>query len=324
VSAPILQVHATRHCNLACRHCYSTSGPREHARLPIRILRDALEDAAALGYRVLSVSGGEPFLYPDLHELLGGARALGLKTSVVTNGYLVGRAPYLRCEALIDTLVLSIDGPPELHSRVRGDPRAFDVLQAALARLRADARPFALVHTVTRSSWQHLDWVIEFAESQGARGLQFHPLEKAGRAIGDMADESLDDEELTKLYLMAPLLTASSAAGVRFHVDLVHPQTLQDSPELFMDELPRPLVIEEDGTVSPCVYGMPRSLACGNLLQHRLAHCLTSWQSGGGPARLRHIVEPLRQAIIEDRDSTVVNWFEALLEASHGAPSCCP
>ena len=38
-------------------------------------LADLIADAASLGYEVLAVSGGEPFLYPHLPEFLGHAKA---------------------------------------------------------------------------------------------------------------------------------------------------------------------------------------------------------------------------------------------------------
>ena len=54
---PILQIHPSLRCNLACRHCYSVSGPQASLELDAATVTAAIEDAAALGYRVVSVSG---------------------------------------------------------------------------------------------------------------------------------------------------------------------------------------------------------------------------------------------------------------------------
>jgi MoaA/NifB/PqqE/SkfB family radical SAM enzyme len=49
--APVLQVHPTRRCNIACAHCYTASGPTVREELDPRLLLAVVEDAAALGYR---------------------------------------------------------------------------------------------------------------------------------------------------------------------------------------------------------------------------------------------------------------------------------
>ena len=88
-SLPIFQVHPLQRCNLACLHCYSDSSPSATAALEWPALECAVRAAASWGYRVLSVSGGEPLLYPRLEQLLDLGHRLGMATSVVTNGLLV-------------------------------------------------------------------------------------------------------------------------------------------------------------------------------------------------------------------------------------------
>jgi MoaA/NifB/PqqE/SkfB family radical SAM enzyme len=56
------------------------------------------------------MSGGEPFLHPELDELLRHARRLGMITSVITNGYLLSKERIARLnEARLDWLQISID-----------------------------------------------------------------------------------------------------------------------------------------------------------------------------------------------------------------------
>jgi organic radical activating enzyme len=52
-----------------------------------------------MGYQVVSISGGEPFLYRRLADLLRHARALGMQTTVITNGYFSTRVTRSRCAA---------------------------------------------------------------------------------------------------------------------------------------------------------------------------------------------------------------------------------
>ena len=54
----------------------------------MNLLVGCLQDAKALGYRQLAVSGGEPLLYSELDALLANARDLGMLTTLTSNGML--------------------------------------------------------------------------------------------------------------------------------------------------------------------------------------------------------------------------------------------
>src|SRR5262249_33642674 len=80
----ILQLHPSLRCNLACEHCYSSSGPGVRTELDSAVVCGLVSDAARMGYQVVSFSGGEPFLYRGLLEVLHHAKSLGLRTTVAT------------------------------------------------------------------------------------------------------------------------------------------------------------------------------------------------------------------------------------------------
>src|SRR5512140_832556 len=73
-SQRVLQVHPSRRCNLQCLHCYSSSSPHESGDLESDLLAAAIDVASSEGYNVISFSGGEPFLYPALPQLLKHAK----------------------------------------------------------------------------------------------------------------------------------------------------------------------------------------------------------------------------------------------------------
>lgn len=80
-------------CNLACRHCFNSSGPRHPwlAMLEPSVVHRYLREAEALGVREVYFTGGEPFLHPDILPLLEAALAVAPVT-VLTNGTLVDAA----------------------------------------------------------------------------------------------------------------------------------------------------------------------------------------------------------------------------------------
>ena len=138
----ILQIHPSLRCNLSCAHCYSSSGPMARTELDAATVCEVISDAAAMGYEVVSVSGGEPLMYGGLDEVLAHAKSLNLRTTVTTNGFFTGQERLSHLCKLVDVLAISLDGPPEIHNAIRGSPRAFERLQAGLENVRKAEIPF--------------------------------------------------------------------------------------------------------------------------------------------------------------------------------------
>ena len=118
-------------------------------QLEIDLLEGVVADAAAIGYRVMSVSGGEPLLYPGLAQLLRAAHTSGLVTTVTTNGMLLDQRQLDVLQADCDLVAISLDGIPESHNFMRNSTRAFDDMCARLPALRASGIPFGFIFTLT-------------------------------------------------------------------------------------------------------------------------------------------------------------------------------
>jgi MoaA/NifB/PqqE/SkfB family radical SAM enzyme len=116
---PVLaQVVIVRKCNLACGYCFEydkVSTPVPFGEMVRRI--DALAD---LGTTMITLTGGEPMLHPDLERIVAHARGRGMYVSTITNGYLLTRDRILRLnEAGLDHLQMSIDNvePDEVSQK---------------------------------------------------------------------------------------------------------------------------------------------------------------------------------------------------------------
>ena len=130
-----VQIHLNRHCNLACAHCYSQSGPREREQLAPDDVIHFLDEARTQGYSNVAFSGGEPFLYPHFETVLDSAEALGMRRLVVTNGTVLmgGRE---RLIDRFDMIAVSVDGPEDIHNQLRRSPTAYARMCKGLEMLR--------------------------------------------------------------------------------------------------------------------------------------------------------------------------------------------
>jgi Fe-coproporphyrin III synthase len=335
----VLQVHPTRRCNLTCVHCYSDSGPQARDEIPLPVLADLVADAASLGYEVLAVSGGEPFLYPHLPEFLGQAKAAGMRCLLTSNGILVGPRRLSALAGCLDLLVLSLDGPPPEHDRMRARDGAYDAMARRLGSIREAGIPFGFLFTLTQYNVHHLEWAAEFAAASGASLLQVHPLEPSGRGRL-MLDAVPDTIEASYALLEVARLRRVFGETLRFQLDLAATGTFTELlPALVptgqagslggLSEVLSPLVVEPDGYCVPLAYGFPRRFALGNLSQDRLSRLAESWMADVLPA-LHDLGRAVARQLSEPGAPSVVNGYELLARAAlvsaeageeHAAPS---
>jgi MoaA/NifB/PqqE/SkfB family radical SAM enzyme len=319
----ILQLHPTLRCNLQCAHCYSSSGPREGGGIAAATLIEAVKDAAAEQYNVLSVSGGEPLLYDHLAQLLSAAHECGMRTAVATNGMLLTGARLAALRGRADILAISVDGVPASHNRIRGSARAFEGMASRLEGVRGSEIPFGFIFTLTRFNAHELEWVAQFAIEQGAAFLHVHPLEEVGRAAERMAGAEPDDLETAVAVLETYRLQSMHSAGLHMHVDTSDAELLRARPELVLagslredfrtaplGELVSPLVVEADGTVVPLQHGFTRTLALGSLLDHSLAELAEAWRA----TRYLDLVEVCQRTLAHQARSELpfFNWYRAV------------
>ncbi|MFE6778491.1 radical SAM protein [Streptomyces sp. NPDC057702] len=316
----VLQVHPTRRCNLSCRHCYSSSGPRVDQWLPLPPLRAAVADAARLGYGVLGVSGGEPLLYPPLAALLATAREHGMGTTVTTNGMLLTERRLAELAGLVDVLAISLDGTPESHARIRRDARSFTRMESRLRGLRKSGMAFGFVFTLTQFNVHELDWVARFATDAGASLLQVHPLEPEGQAAEGLTGAVPDSTELAFALLEAVRVRSAGALAVQ--VDVTTRGELRQRPQVFVPARSHlagplgswltPLVIETDGTVTPLTYGFPRRYALGTVRDHTLADLARDWDA----EPFRALCADVHERLASESGPPFANWYEEVTRAA--------
>jgi MoaA/NifB/PqqE/SkfB family radical SAM enzyme len=187
-----VQVTGTR-CNIACRHCFVSAGPASIsiAMMSRAQVESALEEAVALGARDAYYTGGEPFMHPEIRDLVDLALAQ-MPLSVLTNALLIDDAlagwigdRFRRNRYSFDIRV-SLDGmTAEQNDPVRGTG-VYDRVLAALERLaRVGVTPVVTV-VEHEEGLKAADARVEFTEFLRSLGfarprVKFLPLLRLGR-----------------------------------------------------------------------------------------------------------------------------------------------
>ncbi len=323
---PVVQVHPSDFCNLACAHCYSSSGPDASGVLEPALLHRCLDDAHALGYRDLAVSGGEPLLYGGLADLLTHARALGMHTALTTNGMPLTDRRWDGLAGLVDIVAVSIDGRPAEHDAIRRRQGAYRRTLANLPVLRRSGVPFGFIFTLTQHNVDSLDHVVRLAAETGARSVQVHPLTTTGRAVTDMAGERPDAVE--RLAALVEAGRTGAALGVRVHVDLVtagqlvayRSRMIPERPVLRLVDAAPTLVVRTDGSVVPLSHEVDRALHLGRLADAPLATLAEAWLADGRADALARACEVTWADLADHHPSSPFYWYDEVAARTCPAP----
>ncbi|MDX2269827.1 MAG: radical SAM protein [Bryobacter sp.] len=119
-SRHVVQAHIVpiRRCNIDCGYCneYDDFSPP----VPLDVMKERIQALGRMGATLITISGGEPLLHPDLDEVIAEIRKVGAIAGLITNGYLLNVKRIERLnEAGLDHLQISIDNlvPDEVSKK---------------------------------------------------------------------------------------------------------------------------------------------------------------------------------------------------------------
>src|SRR6266704_1679983 len=106
---PVLaHVIPIRRCNLSCAYCNEYDDFSKP--VPLEEMLQRIDRLAELGATIITQSGGEPLLHPDLDNIIARVRSHGILAGMITNGYLLTRERIERLNrAGLEHLQISID-----------------------------------------------------------------------------------------------------------------------------------------------------------------------------------------------------------------------
>jgi sulfatase maturation enzyme AslB (radical SAM superfamily) len=274
----VIQIHPSLQCNLSCRHCYSNSSPAFKDGLDVYRLQHITEQLARFGYNVISLSGGEPFLYRPLEELLTHTHKLGYFNSITTNAMLLGSERAKKVLKQANLIAISIDGKPPQHDHIRNFDGAFQKMLAGVNIVKDHVDSFGFIHTLFPGSLETMPWLTHFAMRNGAKLMHFHPLEIAGRAIDTMQSVSFDSVILHKIYILFHYLKELYKEDIFMQLDLLHRDHIIGNPNFVFHQADTPaftaenfsnvfkeLIIDEQGDMIPIAHGCSKHFRIGNI-----------------------------------------------------------
>lgn len=226
-----LYFYLTAGCNLACRHCWLTpkfdpDGTRFPV-LPLELFETAIREAKPLGLRTVKLTGGEPFLHPDIKRMLEIVRREELSLVIESNGILC--TPELAGEVAKSenrSVSISLDGADAAtHEWVRGVKGSFEQAKQAVKNLVAvNIRP-QIIMSIMRCNVDQIEAMVRLAEELGASSVKFNIIQPTGR--GEIIHNGTNGLEVPELIRLGRWVDSDLAASTKLNLHFDYPMAFR-------------------------------------------------------------------------------------------------
>jgi MoaA/NifB/PqqE/SkfB family radical SAM enzyme len=230
----------------------------------------------SLGVRQVVLTGGEPLLHNDLSALCNFFRDRQVHLTLLTTGLLLHKRAE-EVATLFDDVILSLDGPPEIHNAIRRVSGAYNLIHKGVVAVRHfnPSLPITCRTTVQKANHRHLRQTVDTARALGLDSISFLAADLTSEAFnrpliwpGEKQSEiglnhkevSALEEEIEQLILQCEVsinhkYIAESASKLRRIARHFREHLGQLTPQAPICNAPWvSAVVEVDGSVRPCFF----------------------------------------------------------------------
>jgi Fe-coproporphyrin III synthase len=271
---PVLYLSAHPGCDCRCVMCDAWKGGEDKPEMPVQQLKKYLVALDRLRVSRVVLSGGEPLEHTQFPRFCAILKQHGLKVILFTNGTLLARHAGPVGD-YCDQVVVSLDGTPNVHDRIRQTSGCASKLAGgvqALLGLQPDF-PITARTVVQKLNCDDLPGIVRFGLSLGLRGITFLGADVTSTAFNrpipwdepKISQIALTHSDLAKLSRSIELLLGDCSPEFRSGFVRNSPGQIWDIYRYYkallgLGEFPavrchapwQSAVLESDGNIRPC------------------------------------------------------------------------
>lgn len=132
----IMYVRVSENCNSHCFMCHF-AGTTNAFNISDKQYDKLLNYMSNGNYKMIRFTGGEPLLHKNIIDFIIKAKNIGVKTSIITNGYLLPFFADKLIHSGLDECIISLDGScSDIHDNLRNFPGCFDNIIAGIKKIK--------------------------------------------------------------------------------------------------------------------------------------------------------------------------------------------
>lgn len=275
---PVLVLHAHTSCNCRCIMCDIWKTNESRSLTPAD-LEPHLASIRQLNTRWIVFSGGEALLNREWPQLCTVLKSENIRLTLLTTGLLLQKQAAQIVESF-DDIIISLDGPEQIHDAIRGVTGAFRLIEQGIIAVRK-LRPTLNItarSTVQKANHSRLRDTVAAAKHLNLCGISFLASDLTSDAFNRstpwtedrQTQIALSPNEIQALEVEIDKLLEENAADIARHYIAESPDKLRRIAHHFgahlgLDTIDSPrcnapwtsAVIETDGSVRPCFFHRP-------------------------------------------------------------------
>lgn len=286
----ILMPHSS--CNCRCVMCDIWKGNKNTKQLTEKDVEGLLASLNKLGTKQILFSGGEALLNPNFFKLCAILKKGQRKITLLSTGLTVKK----NVEQLlrwVDDIIVSLDGPEEVHDKIRNIEGAFSKLKEGVQAIKQKNPDFSISGrtVIHQLNFRHWPRMVDAAKKIGLDSISFLPADVSSHAfnrevlwnIERQHEVMIEKEDLPLLETVTENLIAQHNDDFKSHYILESPEKLRKIPAYYkalhgLNDFPAKkcnapwvsAVVEADGSVRPCFF----HTAFGNIHQTGFAEII--------------------------------------------------
>lgn len=191
-AAPVVIWNLIRRCNLACKHCYTTSADIDFpGELTTPEIYAVMDDLKAFKVPVLILSGGEPLLHPDIFNISRRARDMGFYVALSSNGTKISEENIDEIAAIdYQYIGVSLDGIEDTHDRFRRMKGSFGQALSGIKLCLRQGIKVGIRFTLTQDNAQDFPALLRLMDDYNIDKFYLSHLNYGGRGNRNRKDDA--------------------------------------------------------------------------------------------------------------------------------------
>lgn len=252
-----ISIEILQRCPNRCIYCSSHSNPQAAHIISFETIKGIIDDAKALGCKTVCLSGGEPFLHPQILKIISYIAQQHLTCYVYTSGIYMkdevySSLPYEYIESvrgIVDKIIFNVEADtPTLYNRIMGtDVDGFNLMKKSIEDCVSCGLNVETHVVPMRINFNHLKSIFEMCYQLGVSKVSILRLVLQGRALENLPLVKLSSEENREVTKMIKTLNDVYRGKVRIGLPYS-----DSNCRIYCKAASDKINVRYDGNVYPC------------------------------------------------------------------------
>ena len=209
-------------------HCSSLSCPKKTTCLPLAIIKEVVDNAVALGCECVNLSGGEPFVYPYLEQIIRHVHNKGVKCLVYTSGICFEKGkttsiPTYMLDVLhgmVDKYIVNVEAADEpTYNHIMGTEfQGFEMMRRFIRDAVAIGEIVEAHFVPTKLNYRQIPAVVEMCKFLGVSRISFLRFVAQGRGQENVSNLLLNESEMREARQLIHECIANKVVDIRIGI----------------------------------------------------------------------------------------------------------